>query len=593
VLKVCPQCRIELGPDQEVCPDDGTPLVSSVPAAVDPLVGQILADRYRVIRTLGEGGMGRVYLAEHVRMGRMSAVKVMSPSLAPTPEAISRFNREAANASRINHPNVAAIYDFGETQDGTMYLAMEYVEGQTLSGILRSDGPLAPARAAELTGQIAEGLSAAHHLGIVHRDLKPDNILVTRRPDGSELAKIVDFGIAKTTQTNDQTVTSLGVAIGTPEFMSPEQIAGDTLDARTDLYSLALVLFNMLTGTLPHDMMTSKQSLVNRLTQRPRTLAEVRPNAAWSPRLQKTLDRALAPDADDRYSNVGDFARDVRGAVGMPIIGNRAASAIGAITRAMTPLGVAAVPATSASASGSRTVELPGRRRGGLIAIALLVLVGGGTALALRPPAGLRALVAPTSRVAANATQRDTAERAADSTTAAVTLAGAPSTATPAPADSAAADSARQGGGDSLSPIDGGLRLRRAAMQAQLRANGDSTAAASVPATNQSADSDSREVMIHVNRARELSRTMQLKGAGLELRTAYEEYRIFLTEHAAAPQIEMLQRELQAAMDQALGACHAARDSIATHGGHPIRCEHPAKSGILVVDDDTPPARTP
>jgi hypothetical protein len=130
-------------------------------------------------------------------------------------------------------------------------------------------------------------------------------------------------------------------------------------------------------------------------------------------------------------------------------------------------------------------------------------------------------------------------------------------------------------------------------MQAQLRANGDSTAAASVPATNQSADSDSREVMIHVNRARELSRTMQLKGAGLELRTAYEEYRIFLTEHAAAPQIEMLQRELQAAMDQALGACHAARDSIATHGGHPIRCEHPAKSGILVVDDDTPPARTP
>jgi serine/threonine-protein kinase len=597
VLKVCPQCRIELGPDQEVCPVDGTPLVSSVPTvstAGDPLVGQILADRYRVIRTIGEGGMGRVYLAEHVRMGRLSAVKVMSPSLAPTPEAISRFNREAANASRINHPNVAAIYDFGETPDGTTYLAMEYVEGQTLSGILRQDGPLAPARAAELTGQIAEGLSAAHHLGIVHRDLKPDNVLVTRTPDGRELAKIVDFGIAKATQAPDQTVTSLGVAIGTPEFMSPEQIAGDALDARTDLYSLGLVLFNMLTGTLPHDAMTSKQSLVNRLTQRPRTLAEVRPSAAWSPRLQKTLDRALAPEPDDRYANVGDFARDVRGAVGMPIFANRAASAMGALTRAMTPATVPVVPA-SPTTSGARTVELPRRKRGGLVMLVLLVLIVSGAALALRPPAALRALVAPRWKTIADAaaTQHDsTSAHPPTDSSAAVIPAGTAFGTTTTPVDSTAADSAH-GSADSLSPLDGGLRLRRAAMQAQLRANGDSSAGGAIAATTQSADSDSREVMIHVNRARELSRTMQLKGAGMELRTAYEEYRIFLSEHASAPQIQMLQSELQAAMDQALGACHAARDSVATHGGHPIRCEHPAKSGILVVDDDTPPARSP
>jgi hypothetical protein len=303
----------------------------------------------------------------------------------------------------------------------------------------------------------------------------------------------------------------------------------------------------------------------------------------------------LAPEPDDRYANVGDFARDVRGAVGMPIFANRAASAMGALTRAMTPATVPVVPA-SPTTSGARTVELPRRSRGGLVMLTLLVLIVSGAALALRPPAALRALVAPSKTTAdAAAAQHDStgAHPPADSSAVvapAGTTFGTTGTAT-APVDSAVADSAQSR--DSLSPIDGGLRLRRAAMQAQLRANGDSSAGGSIPATTQSADSDAREVMVHVNRARELSRTMQLKGAGMELRTAYEEYRIFLTEHASAPQIQMLQGELQAAMDQALGACHAARDSVAAHGGHPIRCEHPAKSGVLVADDDTPPARTP
>ena len=141
--KTCPQCHAEHGDELEVCPVDGASLGAAAPSA-DPLIGRLLADRYKVLRTIGEGGMGRVYLAEHVRMGRLSAVKVMSPALAPTPDAISRFNREASNASRINQPNVAAIYDFGETEDGTLYLAMEYVEGETLSAVLRREGPFTP-----------------------------------------------------------------------------------------------------------------------------------------------------------------------------------------------------------------------------------------------------------------------------------------------------------------------------------------------------------------------------------------------------------------------------------------------------------------
>src|SRR4051812_12530826 len=162
VVKTCPHCRTLYPDEQSVCPNDGARLDDDNTGTADPLIGLVLADRYRIIRTLGEGGMGRVYLGEHVRMGRMSAIKVMHPTLAPTADAIGRFNREAGNASQINHPHVAAIYDFGETSDGTLYLAMEYIEGETLSSLLAREGTLSPHRAAAITMQIADGLSAAH-----------------------------------------------------------------------------------------------------------------------------------------------------------------------------------------------------------------------------------------------------------------------------------------------------------------------------------------------------------------------------------------------------------------------------------------------
>jgi serine/threonine-protein kinase len=593
-VNVCPLCRTEYGPEHETCPRDGARLGATV-VLEDPFIGKVLADRYRILRTLGEGGMGRVYLAEHVRMGRLSAVKVMSPALAPTADAISRFNREAANASRINHPNVAAIYDFGETEDGTLYLAMEYVEGKTLTAILRDGGPLVPGRAAELAAQIADGLHAAHLLGVVHLYLKPDNVLVTTQHDGREQAKIVDFGIAKTTQSGDQTVTSLGVAIGTPEYMSPEQIAGEALDARTDLYSLALVLFNMLTGVLPHPALTSKQSLVQRLTARPLTLSEVKPNVSWPPRVQKALDRALAPEPDDRYSNVLDFARDVRGGAGLPTF-NGAALVVGAATRMMTPAVVPAVSATTSRPRPAVTAE-PRRRRGGLVFIALALVVGGG-ALAVRPPAQLRAMLrgqVPASPKPMPSTAFDSAPkspvaspqvvasvRTDSSSSMPVTLAGTALT----PRDSVPKDSTAPAT-DSLSPMDGGLRLRRAAMQATERANGDSAPVSAVPPTTSTAEADAREVMLHVNRARDFTRQMQLRGAGLELRTAFQEYRIFLTEHASAPQTEMLRNELQQAIDGALETCKVARDSAIARGARPFRCRHPAQSGILQEDEDT------
>jgi serine/threonine-protein kinase len=280
----------------------------------DPLIGQLIADRYQILSLIGEGGMGRVYLAEHVRMGRKSAVKVINPALATTADAISRFNREAANACKINHPNVAQVYDFGEMADGTLYLAMEFIDGETLDTVVAQEGPLPPRRAAQITKQIADALYAAHHLGIIHRDLKPENVMIARHLDGTDWVKVVDFGIAKTIQrdgTGSQTVTTAGVSLGTPEYMSPEQLAGDKLDHRTDVYSLGLLLFNMLTGQLPYPKLTSKETLVRRLTSRPSTLTEVSPDRRWPSGLQSALDRAIAPEVADRYDSVADFGRAV------------------------------------------------------------------------------------------------------------------------------------------------------------------------------------------------------------------------------------------------------------------------------------------
>ena len=332
-FRVCLQCGSQYGVDQRHCPNDGSAL--QLKATDDPLIGRTIADRYHIQELLGVGGMGRVYVAEHVALGRKSAVKVINPSLANSAEAISRFNREAANASRINHPNVAQIYDFGES-DGVLYLAMEYIEGETLSTTIERLGPMPVMRAANITMQVADSLAAAHMMGIVHRDLKPENIMIGRKHDGTDWVKVVDFGIAKTIEAEmGQNVTTVGVSLGTPEYMSPEQFAGEKLDHRTDIYSLGLVLFNMLTGQLPYAKVTSKETLVKRLTTQPSALAQVRPDQPWPPGLQTALDRALAPDATERYGRVLDFAADVvRASERPPVLVNKV------VTTAPTPVSV-------------------------------------------------------------------------------------------------------------------------------------------------------------------------------------------------------------------------------------------------------------
>ena len=320
-MKVCPVCSTEYADDVKFCPRDGQTLRSATP--VSDLVGQIVADRYHVMQKLGEGGMGHVYLAEHVKMGRRSAIKVMNPSMVHDPAAVARFNREASNASRINHPNVCAIYDFGETQDGLMFLAMEFIEGAPLTDLLEREGALPVARATTIFLQTAEALQAAHDLGIVHRDLKPDNIMLTKGRSGAETVKVVDFGIAKTIGGEDtrggQKVTKTGLVLGTPDFMSPEQVSGDGLDGRSDLYSLALVFYRMLSGTLPFDATTVQETMIKRLTDEPKKLADARPDLSFPPGLQPVLDTALARTPAGRYQSVAKFAADVAAVTGLPV----------------------------------------------------------------------------------------------------------------------------------------------------------------------------------------------------------------------------------------------------------------------------------
>jgi serine/threonine-protein kinase len=337
-VKNCPVCGKEYPDNVKFCPVDGSTLRAKSPTA--DLIGQVIADRYYIIKKLGEGGMGAVYLGEHVKMGRKSAIKVMNPGMAADPDAISRFNREASNASRISHPNVCQIYDFGETTEGVIYLAMEFIEGSALTDLIEKEGALPPARAGKILKQSADALASAHDLGIVHRDLKPDNIMIVPGRDGSDIVKVVDFGIAKAVAGDEagQKVTKTGLVVGTPEYMSPEQLSGDKLDGRSDIYSLGLVFYRMLTGVLPFQADSAQETMIKRLTDEPMTLETARPDIVFPAKLQAVLDRALARLPSERYASATQFGKDAEAAVA-GLAPAAAAAAVGesAATQLMDP----------------------------------------------------------------------------------------------------------------------------------------------------------------------------------------------------------------------------------------------------------------
>ncbi len=248
------------------------------------LIGQLVADRYQIIELLGSGGMGAVYRAEHVHMRKSVAFKVLHRELTHLSDVVARFEREAIAAARITHPNVAAATDFGRLPDGACYLVLEYVQGDSLRQTLRQSGPLDVDRALRIAKQVALALGAAHEAGVVHRDLKPENVMLVQGASEPDYAKVLDFGIAKIhmrDQEEQPALTRMGTIFGTPEYMSPEQALGQTADARTDLYSLGIMIYEMLTGRTPFADTELVAVLTRQMTEIPPPLpADIDPSIA-------------------------------------------------------------------------------------------------------------------------------------------------------------------------------------------------------------------------------------------------------------------------------------------------------------------------
>jgi serine/threonine protein kinase len=280
----------------------------------DRWLGRVIDDRYRVLEVVGRGGMGVVYKVEHLRMGKVAAMKVLHPEYSRDPEVVERFRREAEAVSQLAHPNTVQVFDFG-TASGALYLIMEYVRGPDLNTLIKRDGPMPFERVAPMLAQICAALAEAHELGIVHRDLKPENILVTRTHRGRDFVKILDFGLAKLSEHDDRPdVTDRGAIIGTPYYMSPEQIRGEAVDARTDVYALGSMMYRVLTGTYAFAAGTPMGVLTKHLTDPLQPPSQRVPELGISPRLDAIVARSMAKDREARYPTIGAMLDDVEAA---------------------------------------------------------------------------------------------------------------------------------------------------------------------------------------------------------------------------------------------------------------------------------------
>ncbi|MDC0707263.1 serine/threonine-protein kinase [Stigmatella sp. ncwal1] len=299
----CAHCGSTAGPDH---------LCSGASLA---LLGQVLDGRYKIESVLGHGGMGMVFRATQTSVQRPVAVKTLNSALAVAPTFFERFRREAEVASRLRHPNVITIFDFGRTSDGTCYYVMELLGGESLKEIVKRDGPMPLRRAVNLLEQSARGLAHAHAENCVHRDLKPHNIMV-QQLDGKDFVKVLDFGLVKAMeQDEEEQLTSTGQVLGTPQYMPPEQAGGELVDARSDLYALTGVFFYCLTGTSPYGANTVRKALTAALTQTVPAVNSKRQGAPVPPSIDAFMQKGLAREKEDRFQSAEEFIEEMLEAV--------------------------------------------------------------------------------------------------------------------------------------------------------------------------------------------------------------------------------------------------------------------------------------
>ncbi|MFO8071359.1 MAG: serine/threonine-protein kinase [Polyangia bacterium] len=309
----CPNCHTTYDEPVAFCGACGTRLATDgAPArAADPLIGVVIDDRYRLLDLIGRGGMGAVYRVEHVKMGKVMAMKLLHGELGQDQEVARRFRLEAEAVSRLTHLNTVSVFDFGSHQ-GMMYLVMEYIEGRDLAEVLRIEGPMPAARVAHVLVQVCSALIEAHDKGIVHRDIKPENILVSQQYDYPDFVKVLDFGLAKLRDVRDATkITKEGNLVGTPYYMAPEHIRGEGVDARSDVYSLGAVMYKLLTGETPFSADTPMGVLTKHLTEKIDPPSRRFPQRAIPPEADRIVLRAMAKTPDDRYASAEEMRQEL------------------------------------------------------------------------------------------------------------------------------------------------------------------------------------------------------------------------------------------------------------------------------------------
>lgn len=362
--------------------------------AADPFIDRkLLGGQFHITKKIGSGGMGSVYQALQVEMNRPVAIKILHPKLVGRKDLASRFRREARAMSQLNHPNTVKVFTYGALEEGlsngSLFIVMEYLQGRNLNRAVKGDGPLPLAKASSILVQVCGALQEAHSMGIVHRDLKPENIFLCKQGQLLDYPKVLDFGLAKVTEQQMRPgsvqLTQEGMVFGTPEFMSPEQAQGKTLDARSDIYSLAVILYEALTGKLPFDAKTPMEHIQKHVVEAPIPINDRVPGVVFDEGVWHALSVALAKSPDARFQTAIEFAASLKQFTG------EYGSVVDPIFQ-MTPGPLPVMPSSSppvnpaaASVSARSAGEAPGKRGNSallLVLVALLFLaIGAGLAV--------------------------------------------------------------------------------------------------------------------------------------------------------------------------------------------------------------------
>ncbi|MCU0694007.1 MAG: protein kinase [Polyangiaceae bacterium] len=428
-------------------------------SGADPLIGRVINDRFKVVAIVARGGMGKLYRAEQAPLGRTCALKVLNPKYAGDhdPEFHKRFFLEASIASKLTHPNTVTIFDYGRSDDDIYYMAMEFLEGRTLHRAIREEGPFGEERTAHIARQVCRSLREAHSLGVIHRDLKPANVFLVEHADEQDFVKVIDFGLVKNVDNTGEDLTQAGLFMGSPKYMAPEQIKGDRVDGRTDIYSLGIIMYEMMTGRVPFDRPNSVHIMMAHVNEPPPPMRHTNPNIQISQATEELILRCLEKDPNSRFPSMESLLNSLKTISGgtmtatlsgvlssgdfLALTGSGSCGAVAPVSGPGRPMFMS--PASSSSQTGPlpipQSVEALNKSRYGvsttnskgvLVAAVVAVLV-----IALGSVVVFSARDASEGTPSTSPSQSTTAPTATTTTTAAVTwMESGSATAIPAPA---------------------------------------------------------------------------------------------------------------------------------------------------------------